>query len=230
MKISFAGIPLSEGKVKFQDQRLIELEKKLSPKKTNPFFVEFIQEHFDLADIIVCLKDKILDLFIPDLDKLEKQLQASQDEAQKQLFARCASSLEKEVPLCDVGFSKEELQALKEYQFLTLKPTLIEDTDPQDVNQLIRKSLDKAHTIFFYTVAKGELKSWAIKQGTTVIEAAGKIHSDLARGFIKAEVVNFGDFIQCHNMQDAKTKGKALLVDRDYVVQDGDIIEIKFNV
>ncbi len=59
---------------------------------------------------------------------------------------------------------------------------------------------------------------------------AGKIHSDLARGFIKADIVSYEDFLQVYNMQEARSKGLVKLVDRDYTIQEGDIIEIRFNI
>ena len=69
-----------------------------------------------------------------------------------------------------------------------------------------------------------------MKKGEIVLEAAGKIHSDLKRGFIKAEVVNCKDLDNFFNMAEAKAKGLVKLVDRDYVMRENDIIEIRFNV
>jgi len=230
VKVALVGFDLPEKKVKYEDDRLKELEKKVSPKKSHPFFVEFTGDKPELADIIICLREKILDILIPDLEKLERQLQLAQDEQQKELLTKCVDSLEKEVPLYDLDVSKEEQDFLRQLQFLTIRPTLVEDKSPDDLGQLLKVSFDKAKIIFFYTTAKGELKSWPIKKGTTVVEAASKIHTDLARGFIKAEVINFSDFANVHNIQEAKTRGLVKVVNKDYIVEDGDIIEIRFNV
>lgn len=230
MKIGFLGFDFAPGKVKYQDPRLAELEKKLSPKKTHPFFVEFISNSFESADIIACLKEKILDVFIPDIEKLERYSQTAKDEIEKQLFLRVLASLEKEVPLCDLELSEKEISILCNLNLLTFKPTVIEKENPRDVSQFLRRCFDKAGVIFFYTTAKSELKSWPIKKDTPIIEAAAKIHSDLARGFIKADVINFDDFATMYNIQEAKSKGKVKLVDRGYIIADGDIVEIKFNI
>ena len=68
------------------------------------------------------------------------------------------------------------------------------------------------------------------RQDSDIVTCAGKIHSDLARGFIKADIVSYQDFMQVYNMQEARTKGLVKLVDRDYTIRAGDIIEIRFNV
>ena len=230
MRLALIGFDLSEGKIKYQDTRLAELEGKISPKKTHPFFVEFIRDKFESADIIVCLKEKKLDIIVIDLEKLEKRVSVSTDENEKSFLNRCIKYLEEEVLLCDAGLSKEEKDKLNLLQLLTVKPTLVEESQTLDATEILKNGFNKAEIIFFYTIAKGELKSWSIRKQTPIIEAASKIHTDLARGFIKAEVINFDEFINMHNMQEAKAKGKIQLVDRDYIVQDGDIIEIRFSV
>ena len=230
MKLALIGFALPEGKAKYLDARFTKLEDKISPKKTHPFFVEFIKDKLDSADLLICLKEKILDIIVADLERIEKRMSVSPDEDEKRLLERCAKYLEEEVLLCDAGLSKEEKDTLNQLQLLTLKPTLVEEKEPTDTAEILKKSFDKAEIIFFYTVAKGELKSWSVSKQTPIVEAASKIHTDLARGFIKAEVINFNDFINLHNMQEARVKGKILLVGRDYIVQDGDIIEIRFNV
>lgn len=230
MKVGIVGIEAAEGKVRFSDQRLQDLEKKLSPKKTHHFFVELTTQNLDTAHILVCLRSKVLDILISDLERLEGNIGSQEADSTKQLFKRCVEALEKETPLCDMSFSTEEESIIKEFQFLSKKPVLIVDEQPDNIETLLTQAFRKAETVFFYTIARGELKSWSVAKGTSIVEAAAKIHTDLARGFIKAEVVRFNDFMQCHNIQEAKTKNQVLLVGRDYIVEDGDIIEIKFNV
>ena len=74
------------------------------------------------------------------------------------------------------------------------------------------------------------MHAWLVKKGSDAVTCAGKIHSDLARRFIKAEVVSFEDIMTAHNMQDARTKQLTKLVDGDYVIPGANIIEIRFNV
>lgn len=84
--------------------------------------------------------------------------------------------------------------------------------------------------ITFYTVVSKELRAWTLIQGTRAPQAAGKIHSDMEKGFIKAEVISFSDFVACGSLHHAREKGLLTLEGRDYEVRDGDIITFKFNV
>ena len=85
--------------------------------------------------------------------------------------------------------------------------------------------------ISFFTVGKDEVKAWTIRQNSTAVEAAGAIHTDLARGFIRAQVVHYDDF-EANDFSMAKSREKGLLrlEGKEYLVKDGDIIEIRFNV
>jgi len=84
--------------------------------------------------------------------------------------------------------------------------------------------------ISYFTVGEDEVRAWTITQGTNARQAAGKIHSDLERGFIRAEVVSYEDFINAGSMQKVKEKGQLRLEGKEYVVQDGDIVSIRFKV
>lgn len=85
--------------------------------------------------------------------------------------------------------------------------------------------------ISFFTVGKDEVKAWTITSGTKALKAAGKIHSDIERGFIRAEVLAYNDFVACDgDMGRAKEKGLLRLEGKEYVVKDGDIINFRFNV
>ncbi len=84
--------------------------------------------------------------------------------------------------------------------------------------------------ISFFTAGEKEVHSWTIKKGDTASRAAGKIHSDIERGFIRAEVVSYEDLVEHGTMQTVKEKGLFRLEGRDYVVQDGDVITFRFNV
>ncbi len=97
--------------------------------------------------------------------------------------------------------------------------------------KLIKAVLAMMNTILFYTVKGDEARAWAIRAGTTALDAAGKIHTDMKRGFIRAEVVNFKDFVASgSSFHEAKLKGHLRLEGRDYIVKDGDIIEFRFSV
>jgi len=98
------------------------------------------------------------------------------------------------------------------------------------LNRLIHVSYDLLGLISFLTVGEDEVRAWTIKKGTVAQKAAGKIHSDIEKGFIRAEVIGFDDFIRCGNMASAREKGLLRLEGKTYEVRDGDIINFRFNV
>jgi ribosome-binding ATPase YchF (GTP1/OBG family) len=231
MKIGHLQDNFPEGKVKFDDYRLKSLAEKFSAKKVTPFFASFIKDDFAKVDAVVVSQDKILDLFIIDMDKIDLRLNDDGETEQKQLLQKCLKSLEENTPLCDLDFSQEQLKILKNFNLITLKPTvIIKEDDQLKTNKLIELVLQKSNAIFFYTAGPKEVKAWLVKASSNIVSCAGKIHSDLARGFIKGEVVNYQQFMELHNMQEAKSKGILQVVGRDYIVKDGDILTIRFNV
>ena len=82
----------------------------------------------------------------------------------------------------------------------------------------------------YLTAGKKETRAWTIKKGTKAPQAAGKIHTDFERGFIKAEIISFDDLVKCGSEQKAKEQGLIRLEGKEYVMKDGDIVEFKFNV
>jgi len=84
--------------------------------------------------------------------------------------------------------------------------------------------------ISFLTVGSDEVRAWPIKQGTIAHDAAGKVHSDIQRGFIRAETFTFDDLKEVGSEKDLKAAGKIRLEGKDYIVKDGDIINFRFNV
>ncbi|NOY49909.1 MAG: redox-regulated ATPase YchF [Chlorobi bacterium] len=98
------------------------------------------------------------------------------------------------------------------------------------VNKLVRAAYDHLNLQSFFTAGKMEVKAWTIKKGMMAPEASGTIHSDLERGFIRAEVMKYKDFIELGSEQAVKDKGKFHVEGKNYVVEDGDIMHIRFNV
>ncbi|MBN1551899.1 redox-regulated ATPase YchF [bacterium] len=98
------------------------------------------------------------------------------------------------------------------------------------LDRLIHAGYKLLQLITFYTTVGTELRAWTLPIGTPIQKAAGKIHTDMERGFIKAEVIRFDDFIKAGSESKVRESGSMRLEGRDYIVQDGDIIRIKFNV
>ena len=98
------------------------------------------------------------------------------------------------------------------------------------LRKLIREGYDLLGLITFYTTVGPELRAWTITEGTRAPAAAGKIHSDMERGFIRAEIVHYDDFIKAGSLTAAREKGLLHSEGKDYIISDGDIILFRFNV
>ncbi len=98
------------------------------------------------------------------------------------------------------------------------------------LDMLIQRSYSLLGLISYLTAGEPEVRAWTIKKGTKAPQAAGKIHSDFERGFIRAEVISFDELMACGSMQAAKEKGKIRSEGKDYIMQDGDIVLFRFNV
>jgi len=133
------------------------------------------------------------------------------------------------IPLIEMCAKVEQeiLQLPEAERAQFLKGMGISELSEDAVIKAAYRSLD---LVSFFTVKGDENKSWPVKKGSSAIEAAGKVHTDIQRGFIKAEVINYKDFIACGDFNEAKKRGLLRLEGKDYAVQDGDIINFKFNV
>lgn len=98
------------------------------------------------------------------------------------------------------------------------------------LSRMIRLSYDLLGLHSFFTVGPDECRAWTVRRGATAPEAAGEIHTDLQKGFIRAEVVHYEDLVALGGMNEAKTRGKLRLEGKEYVVKDGDVVNILFNV
>lgn len=96
--------------------------------------------------------------------------------------------------------------------------------------RIIKKSFELLNLIVFFTAGEPEVRAWQLERGKTAVKAAGTVHSDMERGFIRAEIVSFDDFKESGSMAAAQKTGKVRLEGRDHIVQDGDIILFRFNV
>ena len=98
------------------------------------------------------------------------------------------------------------------------------------LNRIIKEGYSLLGLISYLTAGQPEVRAWTIKKGTKAPQAAGKIHTDFEKGFIRAEVVSFDDLMACGTMAAAKEKGLVRLEGKEYVMQDGDIVLFRFNV
>ena len=121
-----------------------------------------------------------------------------------------------------------ELAELEEDEALEM----LEDAGIEEsgLDKLARVGYDTLGLQSYLTAGPKETRAWTIKRGATAPEAAGVIHTDFQRGFIKAEVISFDDLVELGSVSAAKAAGKARMEGKDYIMKDGDVVEFRFNV
>ena len=157
----------------------------------------------------------------------EEQIQTADDEEMvKQVKEYAAKEHAEVIPLCVK--IEEELSGLDDSDKKEMLDAL--GLEESGLDKLIKKSYDLLGLMSFLTAGETEVRAWTITKGTRAPQAAGKIHSDFERGFIKAEVVSYNDLMKEGSMLAAKEKGLVRQEGKEYVMQDGDIVVFKFNV
>jgi ribosome-binding ATPase len=136
----------------------------------------------------------------------------------------------------DVHIRVVELQGKLEMEIAQLSPDEAElflaeyQIAEPGLSRAIRHSYDLLDLLTFFTVSPEEVHAWTIRRGTNAFEAAGMIHSDLQRGFIRAEVIDWEELIALGGLSEARTKGRLRLEGKEYIVKDGEIVHIRFNI
>lgn len=155
----------------------------------------------------------------------EEQL-AQAEALEKELNDKFGGLHRRLITLC--GKLEAELAQLDEAEAVTFRADM--GIKESGLGRVVRVSFELLGLISFFTVGPDECKAWPIPTGTTAVKAAGKIHSDLERGFIRAEVISYEDLIKAGSLAEARRKGVLRLEGKNYVVQNGDIMTILFNV
>ena len=153
-------------------------------------------------------EDEAKNIFVDELEEHAKKVESSVI----RVYAKAEGEL--------VDLEEEEKQ-----EYLALL-----GQDEPALNTIIRKGYEMLNLFSYFTAGPKEVRAWAVRNGSTAPEAAGKIHTDFQKGFIKAEIISYGDYIECGGENAAKEKGKLRIEGKDYIVKDGDIIHFKFNV
>ena len=258
----------------FDDDNVIHVSGHVDPIAD----IEVINTELALSDLDICEKA---------LNRLEKRARTGGDkEALAQVIAleKCKPALEQGKMLRSIEFTKADLEALKTFSFLTIKPVMyianvaedgftnnpyldaveklaeaeksvvvpvsaaieadlasMEEDDRREfmeslnlkepgLNRVIRAGYKLLGLQTFFTAGPKEVRAWTVKVGATAPKAAGKIHSDFEKGFIRAQTISYNDFIKYKGEVGAKEAGKLRSEGKDYIVQDGDLFEFLFNV
>ncbi len=205
----------------------IDLIKKIKENLNNGIPVralEFNEEESEIIKDMYLLTAKPI-IYIANISE-EQISNAENDEMVKQVKEYAKKEKAEVIPLCVK--IEEELSGLEEQDKKEMLEAL--GLEESGLDKLIKKSYSLLGLISFLTAGEPEVRAWTIKKGTKAPQAAGKIHSDIERGFIKAEVVSYEDLIECGSMLSAKEKGLVRQEGKDYIMKDGDIVLFKFNV
>lgn len=232
MKIALFGITqVKTGKHNLKDPRL-DLAHKLveADKKTSAQVDVTGEEGLLEADSIVVTAESKMDLILKDLEFVETRLGRDPQPAERAALEKIRTLLEGEKFLSNSDLSKEDLQAVTAHSFFTSKPiTVATGEELANAEPLMLRAFAEAGWICFLTVGGKENRAWPIRKGTTAWEAAGSIHTDLQKGFIRAEIISFEDFEAAGGEAQAKRAGKLRLEMKPYVMQDYDITNFRFN-
>ena len=210
---------------KYQSE--IDLIKKIKENLNKGIPVRALEFNEDEQEI---LKDMFLltakpIIYIANISE-EQISNAENEERVKQVKEYAEKENAEVIPLCVK--IEEELSGLDEQDKKEMLEAL--GLDESGLDKLIKKSYSLLGLISFLTAGEPEVRAWTIKKGTKAPQAAGKIHSDIERGFIKAEVISYEDLMKCGSMVSAKEKGLVRQEGKDYIMKDGDIVLFKFNV
>ena len=186
--------------------------------------VELTDEEKETVKDLFLLTSKPI-IYIANVEE-EQLANIENDENVKKVKELAKKENTKCIPLC--AKIEEELSGLDE----TDKKEMLEALGLKEsgLDTVIRESYDLLGLMSFLTAGEPEVRAWTIKKGTKAPEAAGKIHSDIQRGFIKAEIVSYDDLIREGGMVVAKEKGLVRSEGKEYIMQDGDVVLFKFNV
>ena len=210
---------------KYQEEiDLLEKIKETLEKGISARALEFNDDEKILVKDMFLLTTKPI-LYIANVS--EEQLENAQNDEMVLKVKEYAKKENTEViPLCVK--IEEELSGLEDED----KKEMLEamGLDESGLDKVIKKSYDLLGLMSFLTAGEPEVRAWTIKKGTKAPQAAGKIHSDIERGFIKAEVVSYDDLMREGSMLQAREKGLVRQEGKEYIMQDGDIVLFKFNV
>jgi ribosome-binding ATPase YchF (GTP1/OBG family) len=232
MKIALFGITeLKLGKHNLKDPRLDQADKLVEADKKTNAQVDVIGEDQLLdADAILASQETKADLILKDLEFVETRLGRDPQPAERAALEKIKGLLESERFLLDAGLSADDLQAVAAHNFFTSKPiTVASKEELQNPEVLLLRAFADAGYISFLTVGGKENRAWPIRKGATAWEAGGTIHTDIQKGFIRAEIISFADFIAAGGETQAKRAGKLRLEQKQYVMQDYDLVNFRFS-
>ena len=232
MKICLFGVTgIALGKHNIKDPRLDQVDKLVEAQKKAYAQADVVPEkEMVTADAILTTRAAVSDLLMKDLEAVETRLGRDAGEAEKAVLQKLADGLMSEKPVSAIGLSEEEMKAISAHNFYSNKPVVVaEEAELASPDTLLVRTFKESGYISFLTVGGKENRAWPIRAGTSAWDAAGTIHTDIQKGFIRAEIIGFGDLVEAGGETQAKRAGKQRLELKTYVMQDYDVVNFRFN-
>jgi len=232
MKIALFGLSgIKTGKHNLKDPRLDEADKLVEADKKTHAQVDVVGEDQLIdADAILVSVEGRADMILKDLEFVETRLGRDPQPAERQALEKIKVLLEQEKFVAHSGLAPEELQAVAAHNFFTAKPVVTaEPTELENPDALLLRAFYEGGYICFLTVGGKENRAWPIRKGQTAWEAGGTIHTDIQKGFIRAEIISYTDFVEAGGETQAKRANKMRLETKQYVMQDYDLTNFRFN-
>jgi Predicted GTPase, probable translation factor len=232
MKICLFGISgIAPGKHNLKDPRLDQADKLVEAQKKTCAQVDVVEEKELLTcDAILTSHAALSDLLMKDLDFVETRMSRDAGEAEKAVLQKLADALVSEQPVSTAGLTADELTVISAHNFYSNKPVVVAgEAELAAPDALLVRAFAESGYLSFLTVGGKENRAWPLRAGLTAWEAAGTIHTDIQKGFIRAEITSFADFVEAGGETQAKRAGKQRLELKTYVVQDYDVVNFRFN-
>ena len=232
MKICLFGITsIPTGNHNIKDPRLDQADKLVeAQKKCYAQAVLADEKELAVCDAILTSRAALSDLIMKDLDFVETRLGRDAGEAEKKVLQKMADGLVSETPVAKLGLTAEELAAISAHAFVTNRPVVVaEEAELAAPEALLVRAFAESAYICFLTLGGKENRAWPIRAGTTAWEAAGSIHTDMQKGFIRAEIISFADLVEAGGDTQAKRAGKLRPELKTYVMQDYDVVNFRFT-
>jgi hypothetical protein len=232
MKICLYGVPgTTAARRPLKDPRLDAAHKLVEADKKAYALVDVTADDGLLeADAIVATTDSVLDLVLQDLEFVETRLGNNPGEAEKAVLLKMQADLEASRCLSACSYTETEWAAVNASGLITRKPIVVAAADEvAQPDALLLRAVAAAGWISFLTVGGKENRAWLIRKGATAWDSGGAIHTDIQHGFIRAEIIGWADFVAAGGETQAKRAGKLRLETKQYVMQDFDLVNFRFN-
>ena len=233
MKIGIVSSTVfNAGKANIIDPRVKTLKQMFNAPKEVYIQAEIVTDQAKLfeTDGLICPQDNKLDVIVNDMEFVETRMERAADTVEKAFLERCKQQLEKELLICDMTFSDAEKALAASYSMLSVRPVYLATAEElENKDALLLKAYYHSGFISFFTAGDKDSHAWSVRKGQTAYEAAGAIHTDIQRGFIRAEVIGFEQLVQDGSLSKARSNNHLRLEMKDYIVQEGDYMVIRTN-